>query len=77
VYAVFLCGSPSYTHRITDYQTEPYVAAAIRNAGFDRSELYITTKFSLGDVQDGIRQSLQNVRDVRTTISGFHTYASS
>ncbi|KAI0029460.1 Aldo/keto reductase, partial [Vararia minispora EC-137] len=53
-----------FTHLDTAqfYRTEPYVGKAIRNAGFDRSELYVTTKYSgIGTVQWAIRSSLDKL----------------
>ncbi|KAJ7453532.1 Aldo/keto reductase [Mycena galericulata] len=43
------------------YQTEEYVGKVIHESGFARSELYITTKFGLGEVEEAIQTSLSNL----------------
>ncbi|KAK7038344.1 Aldo/keto reductase, partial [Favolaschia claudopus] len=43
------------------YETEKYVGDVIRDSGLDRSDLYITTKYGIGDVQETIRSSLSNL----------------
>ncbi|KAI0057694.1 Aldo/keto reductase, partial [Artomyces pyxidatus] len=40
------------------YQNEDSVGLAIRESGLDRSDLYITTKYGGGDIQDSVRSSL-------------------
>jgi diketogulonate reductase-like aldo/keto reductase len=45
-----------------DYRNEAAVGRAIRESGLSREHLYITTKWSLGSVQDAIAKSLSNVR---------------
>ncbi|KAF9533292.1 Aldo/keto reductase [Crepidotus variabilis] len=40
------------------YENEDSVGQAIRESGLDRNELYVTTKWSLGKVDDAIRSSL-------------------
>jgi len=40
------------------YGNEDSVATAIREAGFNRSDLYITTKYDGGDIQEEVRTSL-------------------
>jgi diketogulonate reductase-like aldo/keto reductase len=44
------------------YRNEEAVATAIRESGLDRSDLFITTKYDAGDVEDRIRESLNKVR---------------
>ena len=39
-----------------------YVGTVIHESGLARDELYVTTKYLLGDVQAEIRKSLANVR---------------
>ncbi|KAF8181192.1 Aldo/keto reductase, partial [Mycena galopus ATCC 62051] len=39
-----------------------YVGAVIHESGLARSDLYITTKYGFGDVQETIRSSLSNLR---------------
>ena len=43
------------------YGNEEFVGTAIRESGLDRSELYITTKYDGGDIQESIRSSLDKV----------------
>ncbi|KAJ7706733.1 NADP-dependent oxidoreductase domain-containing protein [Mycena rosella] len=43
------------------YETEEYVGNVIRESGLARSDLYITTKFGLGEVRDEIQKSLKNL----------------
>ncbi|THU90882.1 Aldo/keto reductase [Dendrothele bispora CBS 962.96] len=46
------------------YQTEQYVATAIRESGLSRSEFFVTTKYSrytAESLPEGIQQSLQNL----------------
>ncbi|KAJ7453143.1 NADP-dependent oxidoreductase domain-containing protein [Mycena latifolia] len=43
------------------YETEKYIGDVIRESGLSRSDLYITTKYLLGDVQEGIQISLANL----------------
>jgi len=43
------------------YGNEQAVATAIRESGLDRSELFITTKYDGGSVQDRIRKSLNTL----------------
>jgi len=43
------------------YRNEQSVATAIRESGLDRSELFITTKYDGGSVEDRIRESLNNL----------------
>lgn len=43
------------------YGNEQAVAAAIRESGLDRSELFITTKYDGGSVEDRLRESLNKV----------------
>ncbi|KAJ7926160.1 NADP-dependent oxidoreductase domain-containing protein [Mycena leptocephala] len=43
------------------YETEEYVGNVIRESGLARSDLYITTKYGFGDVQETIRSSLSNL----------------
>ena len=43
------------------YRNEQAVATAIRESGLDRSELFITTKYDDGIVEDRIRESLNKV----------------
>ncbi|KAJ7772837.1 NADP-dependent oxidoreductase domain-containing protein [Mycena maculata] len=43
------------------YETEQYVGQVIHESGLARSDLYITTKYGLGKVQEGIRKSLSNL----------------
>ncbi|KAJ6531023.1 Aldo/keto reductase [Mycena capillaripes] len=43
------------------YETEEYVGTVIRESGLSRSELYITTKYGFGDVQETVRSSLSNL----------------
>ena len=45
------------------YQNEEAVAIAIRESGLDRSELYITSKYSgINSLEEAIRASLEKVR---------------
>ena len=39
-----------------------YIGTVIHESGLARDELYVTTKYLLGDVQAEIRKSLANVR---------------
>ncbi|KAJ7319439.1 NADP-dependent oxidoreductase domain-containing protein [Mycena albidolilacea] len=43
------------------YGTEQYVGDVIHDSGLARSDLYITTKYGFGDVQETIRKSLANL----------------
>jgi len=43
------------------YETEVYVGKVIHESGLARSDLYITTKFGRGDVQEVFKQSLLNL----------------
>ncbi|KAJ7813850.1 Aldo/keto reductase [Mycena olivaceomarginata] len=43
-------------------QCAQYVGDVIHDSGLARSDLYITTKYGFGDVQETIRKSLSNVR---------------
>ncbi|KAJ7286501.1 NADP-dependent oxidoreductase domain-containing protein [Mycena rebaudengoi] len=43
------------------YETEANVGQAIRESGLARSELYVTTKYAIGSVQQEIRKSLSNL----------------
>jgi len=43
------------------YKNEQSVATAIRESGLDRSELFITTKYDDGSVEDRIRESLNKL----------------
>ncbi|KAJ7138053.1 NADP-dependent oxidoreductase domain-containing protein [Mycena epipterygia] len=43
------------------YETEEYVGKVIHESGLARSDVYITTKYGIGDVQEGIRKSLSNL----------------
>ncbi|KAF8707064.1 hypothetical protein AX14_013704 [Amanita brunnescens Koide BX004] len=46
------------------YQTEESAGKGIRESGLDRSEVYVTTKYSHGgggDIQQVVRQSLSNL----------------
>ncbi|KAJ7304621.1 Aldo/keto reductase [Mycena albidolilacea] len=43
------------------YETEQYVGDVIHDSGLARSDLYITTKYGFGDVQETIRKSLSNL----------------
>lgn len=43
------------------YDTEQYVGNAIHESGLARSGLYITTKYGLGDVREGIETSLKKL----------------
>jgi len=43
------------------YKNEQYVGTALREVGLSRSELYITTKYDGGDVQEGVRTSLSKL----------------
>ncbi|KAJ7453145.1 NADP-dependent oxidoreductase domain-containing protein [Mycena latifolia] len=43
------------------YETEKYIGDVIRESGLPRSDLYITTKYGLGDVREGIQISLANL----------------
>lgn len=47
------------------YGNEEFVGTAIRESGLDRSELYITTKYDGGDIQQSIRSSLDKL-DVKS-----------
>jgi diketogulonate reductase-like aldo/keto reductase len=50
---------------VVDYQNEDSVGDAIRESGFERSDLYITTKYAplLGnDVAAALQKSLTRVR---------------
>ncbi|KAI0315333.1 NADP-dependent oxidoreductase domain-containing protein [Amylostereum chailletii] len=42
-------------------KNEEYVGTAIRESGLDRSELYITTKFDGGDIEDELHTSLSKI----------------
>jgi diketogulonate reductase-like aldo/keto reductase len=44
------------------YGNEQAVAIAIRESGLDRSELFVTTKYDGGSVEDRLRESLNKVR---------------
>ncbi|KAH7925585.1 Aldo/keto reductase [Leucogyrophana mollusca] len=44
------------------YQTEEYVGLAIKETGLPRSSLYITTKFSEGDINESVKASLRKLR---------------
>ena len=44
------------------YQNEEAVALAIRETGLKRSELFITTKYGGGNIENAIRTSLNKVR---------------
>ena len=44
------------------YRNEKSVATAIRESGLDRSDLFITTKYDGGSVDDRIRVSMDLVR---------------
>ncbi|KAJ7193775.1 NADP-dependent oxidoreductase domain-containing protein [Mycena pura] len=43
------------------YDTEEYVGNVIRDSGLARSDLYITTKYAIGDVRTAIENSLKNL----------------
>jgi len=43
------------------YQNEDSVGTAIRESGIGREELYITTKYGGGDIQESVRASLDNL----------------
>ncbi|KAF7341149.1 Aldo/keto reductase [Mycena venus] len=43
------------------YETEQYVGNVIHDSGLARSDLYLTTKYGFGDVQETIRSSLSNL----------------
>ena len=44
------------------YGNERAVATAIRESGLDRSDLFITTKYDGGNVEERLRESLNKVR---------------
>ncbi|KAJ6535125.1 NADP-dependent oxidoreductase domain-containing protein [Mycena capillaripes] len=44
------------------YQTEEYVGNVIHESGLARSDLYVTTKYGMGDVQEALQKSLSNLR---------------
>ncbi|KAJ7685796.1 NADP-dependent oxidoreductase domain-containing protein [Mycena polygramma] len=43
------------------YETEEFVGKVIHESGLPRSDLYITTKYGRGDVQEAIQNSLSNL----------------
>ncbi|KAF8628633.1 hypothetical protein AX15_003768 [Amanita polypyramis BW_CC] len=43
------------------YQTEESTGKGIRESGLDRSEIYVTTKYSSGDIQQAVRDSLSRL----------------
>lgn len=47
---------------LSDYRNEASVGQALRESGLARHELYITTKYGLGSIQDAFQNSLQGVR---------------
>ncbi|KAJ6563645.1 Aldo/keto reductase [Mycena vulgaris] len=49
------------TAACTFYETEEYIGKVIHESGLARSDLYITTKYALGDVREGIQKSLTNL----------------
>lgn len=44
-----------------DYANEESIGLAIRESGFQRDELFVTTKYDGGDIQKAIRESLTKV----------------
>lgn len=45
----------------TVYDTEQYVATALRESGLSRADVYITTKFDGGDIPTEARKSIAKV----------------
>jgi diketogulonate reductase-like aldo/keto reductase len=45
----------------TDYQNEDSVGVAIKESGLARSEVYVTTKYTQGDIRDSVKSSLSKV----------------
>jgi len=43
------------------YKTEESAGSAIRESGLDRSEIYVTTKYHKGDIQQAFRDSLDKL----------------
>jgi diketogulonate reductase-like aldo/keto reductase len=43
------------------YKNEESVGKAIKESGLSRDELYVTTKYDGGDIQEAIRASLKKV----------------
>jgi len=43
------------------YRTEESAGKGIRESGLDRSEVYVTSKYSSGDIQETVRKSLSNL----------------
>jgi diketogulonate reductase-like aldo/keto reductase len=54
---------PLESPRRTDYNNESSVGTALRETGLARSEFFITSKYSSGDVQEEVRNSLEKVRN--------------
>jgi diketogulonate reductase-like aldo/keto reductase len=46
-----------------DYGNEKSVGTAIRESGLHREELYITSKYSGGKIQESVRASLDKVHN--------------
>jgi diketogulonate reductase-like aldo/keto reductase len=58
---VSLCANWWLIYRILGYENEESVGTAIRESGLGRDDLYVTTKWGIGEVQDAVRASLSKV----------------